>query len=418
MRLYDTLLSMRYFSPLFAGVLMSALLQTTAFAEKTGTSIIIEQQNLSGSIGKWTLLSPHEMQFKESEATKTFYNLPEGIFTLFVTPPQGANTTIRVHKGDELLTTVKTPQVTFSMQKGDDIRISISYIFTRVGTVGVQSDPAGLHFEMIGPGSIRIADDTPQSYLHSPEGQYAVTYETLEGCRVPATQSLLLEKDKRITFSLSLVCDSADAQRALLKNQQTGDDKYVTVSIQGQNVTFTDVPQSSWFASWVFRAAKHVVISRYKDTTGNLTGVFGPENLVTRGELAKIAHKIIGIAPLDANLPQNSSARNEWFASYIASAENNGWEVFLDATIDMNAPALRAEVVITLLQILNIPLQWQKGDLFSDVYLFTPFANAIETAAREGIIDDTQLLDRPQDPINRAEMAKLITIAMDKLVLK
>ncbi|PIP65228.1 hypothetical protein COU77_04180 [Candidatus Peregrinibacteria bacterium CG10_big_fil_rev_8_21_14_0_10_49_16] len=399
---------------LIGGLLLSVLSSSPVFAEKTGTSITIEQQNLAGSIGKWTLLTPHD-QFIETENKRVLYNVPQGIFTLFVTPPKGASTSIRVRRNEEVLATVDVPQVTFSAQTGDQIHVSVSYIFTRVGVVGVQSDPAGLQFELRGPDNSRILGVTPESYLRLPEGQYTVHYQTLEGCTSPPLQSLLLEKDGRITFSVTLTCKNAEQQRKMMSEQERGDGTFVTVPVEGRTVTFTDVPQSTWFAPFVFRSAKHGVISGYKDEDGVPTGTFGPNNLVTRGELAKIAHKIAGAMPMNGIPPKNTSARGEWFASYVTSAEEQGWTIFLDHRMDTHAPALRGEVIVTLLQILDIPLHWPKGDIFSDVHPFTPFAGAIETAAQEGMVDSTQPFFRSSEPINRAEMAKLITITMDKM---
>ena len=74
------------------------------------------------------------------------------------------------------------------------------------------------------------------------------------------------------------------------------------------------------------------------------------------------------------------------------------------------------------LQALDIPLQWQKGNVFSDVTRQTSYAAAIETAYHEGMIEGTsadqgsslpQFL--PDSSINRAEMAKLLITIQEKI---
>ena len=78
--------------------------------------------------------------------------------------------------------------------------------------------------------------------------------------------------------------------------------------------------------------------------------------------------------------------------------------------------ATRGEVLVTLLQSLDIRLEWQKGDVFEDVSPRTPYAGAIETAAHDKIVSGhtdefgvTLGTFGPIDPVNRAEMAKILS---------
>ena len=94
----------------------------------------------------------------------------------------------------------------------------------------------------------------------------------------------------------------------------------------------------------------------------------------------------------------------------------------MDPEMDPLKPAMRGEVVITLLQAVDIPLQLPKGKLFSDIAIHTPFAAAIETASRENLIagrTDSQGNSTgtfgPEEPVNRAEMAKIISQVLDRL---
>jgi uncharacterized membrane protein YeaQ/YmgE (transglycosylase-associated protein family) len=157
-------------------------------------------------------------------------------------------------------------------------------------------------------------------------------------------------------------------------------------------------------------------------TNGAHNGIFGAGDPVTIAQLAKIAHETI---KLDENtvtaFPINPNAQRGWFKNYIASAEEQGWVVFVDGTVDPNRPATRGEVLMTLLQIFDIPMQWTKGTRFTDVPKKTPYASAIETAAAEGIVSGSANADgtptglfHPNDPITRAEMAKILIQVHEK----
>ena len=77
-------------------------------------------------------------------------------------------------------------------------------------------------------------------------------------------------------------------------------------------------------------------------------------------------------------------------------------------------------MLVTLYQALDLPLQWQKGKTFSDVTTRTAYAGAIETAATKKIVEgrkDDKGNDigtfGPTDPINRAELAKVLSKMID-----
>ncbi len=365
--------------------------------------------------GKWTLLSQTQAKREGATEIETASEMPGGSYTFFVTPPEGAASTLRLYRGDTELKTVDRAQMSFIIQDGETLRIIVNHVFTRVGTVSVQSDPSGIAYILTGPNEQKYEGTTPQSYENVPEGQYTVKYEPLQGCVKAAPKSLYLEKNKRVSFSLQIVCEEADRMRNTVEPDK---ERFVTVTIDKEETIFSDVPQEAWFAPYVFNVARKNVFSGYRDKSGNLTGVFGPGNNVTVAELAKVVHRLAGIEE-GSGEPENVSAKGQWYAAFIASAEKLGWTIYSDAVVDPNRPATRGEVLVTLLQALDHPVTWQRGEMFTDVTAHTPFAAAIETAADLEIVSGTQDvhgsdtgLFGPQDPINRAEMAKIIDKAM------
>lgn len=379
-------------------------------------TITIEQKNSSQqqAIGKWTLLTPYFHNGSGSLANQTLANMPAGTYTLMMSPPNGVTTSIRTYHGTEQVDYVQRPQITFKLTDGETLRIVTNYSLTRTGDISVQSDPAGIEFSLIGPDGIKESGTTPGSFVGYPVGQYSLQFGTLEGCPVPPRKSGNLVEKSRVSFTVTLSCKSADKIR---ERVETKSDKFVMISVDGVDVQLRDVPQDSWFSTYVFEAARRGVLSGYKDEAGKPSGEFGPGNPVTIGELAKIAHRLKGIGEegFIGKNPENPLALGQWFSPFIASAESRGWTLYKDATIDPLRNATRAEVLVTLLQVMDIPLEWQKGDLFNDVTVRTRFASAIETAARDGVVEglkdeNGKALNTfdPEGAINRAELSKII----------
>jgi hypothetical protein len=399
----------------------------SASAESSATSVVaptgfgtitIEQKNssLQQALGSWTLLTPYHHNGSGSLATQTLTNMPAGTYTLIMAPPNGVTTSIRTyHNNNEQVDYVQRPQITFKLVDGEVLRIVANYSLTRTGDISIQSDPPGIEFSLSGPDDIREKGETPASFTGYPVGQYSLKFGTLEGCPLPAPQSSELKEDGRASFSVTFSCKSADKIR---ERVETKSDKYVVVTIDGVDVQLRDVPQDSWFSTYVFDVARRGVLSGYKDEAGKPSGEFGPGNPVTVAELAKVAHRLAGVGEegFNGKNPENGLALGQWFSPFIASAEARGWTLYKDATVDPLRNVTRAEVMVTLLQVMDVPLEWQKGDLFNDVTVRTRFASAIETAARDGVIEGLTDEDgkplhtfNPEGAINRAELSKILT---------
>jgi hypothetical protein len=192
--------------------------------------------------------------------------------------------------------------------------------------------------------------------------------------------------------------------------------QYVTVSIGDERITFTDVPLDTWFATFVNTAIRTGIMSGYKNTEGGYSGLFGPGDSVTVAQLAKVAHKLTGIDENDARtLPENLRARDTWFADFFASAERRHWVAFRNPRENPEREATRSEVVCTLLQTLDIPRIWPTGVRFTDVSATTPYADCIETAAKDGLVTGDVVAGTfgPDRPVNRAELSKMLVTAME-----
>ncbi len=84
--------------------------------------------------------------------------------------------------------------------------------------------------------------------------------------------------------------------------------------------------------------------------------------------------------------------------------------------LDAGSKATRAQVLKTIMEALGIP-ETETGTSYSDVSADSPFAKAIATATKLGIVsgDSGKTTFRPNAPVNRAEVAKMIMEAFQHI---
>ncbi|MDD5103428.1 MAG: S-layer homology domain-containing protein, partial [Candidatus Peribacteraceae bacterium] len=113
------------------------------------------------------------------------------------------------------------------------------------------------------------------------------------------------------------------------------------------------------------------------------------------------------------------SAQGMWSAAYVSKAESLQLSVFAPA-LDVNKPATRGAVIQTLLEVLGIPTGPKAETSYTDVPSSHPYARAIAMATYLELVSGD--LDasghplnrfRPDEPINRAEVAKIIALAKE-----
>jgi len=176
---------------------------------------------------------------------------------------------------------------------------------------------------------------------------------------------------------------------------------------------FTDVQSSDWFNPYVAALAEWGIVSGYRDAQGLSLGLFKPANLVTIAEVLKMTLEAAKIdEALCVRAPQNVQAVGHWSETYVACAEERGMRLF-QSSLSLNRPATRAEVLVIV------------HDAFGDpiIPLYAPFRDSrghpfeadIAQGALTGIVrGDTDATGallgtfRPTQPINRAEVAKII----------
>lgn len=197
------------------------------------------------------------------------------------------------------------------------------------------------------------------------------------------------------------------------------EEQFVTIKVDGVPVVLSDVSNSEWYATYIEDVASKNLISGYRDQQGRPTGKFGPSDSVTVEQLAKIATLTAQVDQFACGADlRNESAKGRWSERYIRCAEQLGWILFSEGTTDVTRPALRAEVVVTVLQAFQVRISPVSGTMFKDVSRATPYGNAIETAASEGVVSGYNDNDGNatgyfggSDFVNRAEAAKIFSNA-------
>jgi len=178
---------------------------------------------------------------------------------------------------------------------------------------------------------------------------------------------------------------------------------------------FGDVADGDWYHPYVSTLAEWGIVSGYRDGDGRPTGEFRPGNPVTVIETLKMAMEAAQVSTmLCTNAPLHPEARGHWGARYVACGEKMSVRLLkAGLATGLNRPAKRAEVLSIVHDVF--------GEAVPPVYSnFTdtaghPYEADIAYAALLGIVGgDTDKAGnpvgafRPDDPINRAETAKVM----------
>lgn len=179
--------------------------------------------------------------------------------------------------------------------------------------------------------------------------------------------------------------------------------------------SFNDVQESDWFSPYVASVSAWGIVSGYRDARGDPTGTFGPANPVTVAEILKMAFEAAqvdeeqcGLVP--SLLPQ---AQGHWAARYVSCGEQRSVRILQDSSVDLNRPATRAEVLTVIHDAFDddVPPIYANfkdtaGHAFEADIAFAYLRNIV--SGDKDVRGIEKGIFRPNDPINRAETAKII----------
>ncbi len=191
----------------------------------------------------------------------------------------------------------------------------------------------------------------------------------------------------------------------------------VQAIIDGKTVVFTDVQQSTWFATYVRQAAEAGIVSGYRDVRGNPLGLFKPSASITVAEALKIASEGAGYDEQIYATRINSGV-SHWASAYVSVAKAEHFPV-IDDRVRLDRSATRAEVAAMMAAAFHVSTDNVVSDArYNDVNSAMIYSGAIEALSQDNVVSgdtDANGLStrtfRPTDPINRAEVAKMIIAA-------
>lgn len=176
---------------------------------------------------------------------------------------------------------------------------------------------------------------------------------------------------------------------------------------------FNDVSAKDWFHQYVTSVARWGIVTGYKDGAGKPTGTFGPGNTVTVAEILKMALKAAQTDETKCKgTPKLAGAEHHWAKQFVVCAEGEKMRI-LKSSPDLNRAATRAEVLSGIF------------DAFGDKIppLFSSFKDTVDHPLESDIAYGAALkivsgdkdangkptgAFRPNDPVKRAEAAKII----------
>ena len=180
---------------------------------------------------------------------------------------------------------------------------------------------------------------------------------------------------------------------------------------QNKELVFIDVDDHEWYAQDVEEVQEAGIVSGFKDEYGRKTGKYIPGGFVTRAEFVKMA-VLSGGHTESSNRPRMQNALSHaWAQGYIARAEELGLRL-VQGEIALDEPATRGEVVCAALEASGFEIPAASEQTYQDVSSSHPHYDCIEYATILELVsgddrEDGTRIFRPNDGINRAEVAKI-----------
>ena len=229
--------------------------------------------------------------------------------------------------------------------------------------------------------------------------------------------------------------DDLNKQLEALEQQSGGDDdlgrllneleeatemdsaNFLQITNNGVATTISDVPKDQWFYPYVLALSEYGIVGGYKDEDGNLTGLFGPGNNVTRAEAIKIALNSAGVDTTSCGgFPTHPEAASHWARDFVACAES--MDLGLKSTEGLNDPAPRAQALHFIIKAFGVEVP-EGNPPFSDVPGTHPYADDIAFAYALEIVSgyggDREGTFGPDDNITRAAFCKMAKLGIEVL---
>jgi hypothetical protein len=215
-------------------------------------------------------------------------------------------------------------------------------------------------------------------------------------------------------FEILNALEKENVQEKVVEMKPQGfSDLYTELSAIQASLSFSDVDQNAWFSKYVDAVSSWGIVSGYKDEAGTLLGQFGPGDPLRIGEILKMALKAALIDETQCQgIASHPQAISHWANLFVVCAEHMNMRLFRFFP-DLNRQATRAEVLTIIHDAFEESIPFLLSS-FTDA-LDHPYESDIAYSALKGVVSgDTDSQGnptgyfRPDDPVNRAEAAKII----------
>lgn len=185
----------------------------------------------------------------------------------------------------------------------------------------------------------------------------------------------------------------------------------IPVNIAGivSNGIFTDMAENHWAYSYVKELKAKNIINGYEDNS------FRPSNKVTREECVKMMVEITGVLDAQAVCDFDDVENGKWFAPYIASAVKAGIIKGVNETnFGTGSYITREDVAVIVNRILKLNADFDISKIADSDKISDYAVSSVAALYKNGILSgDENGAFRPKDNITRAEIAKVIYMALE-----
>jgi hypothetical protein len=171
---------------------------------------------------------------------------------------------------------------------------------------------------------------------------------------------------------------------------------------------FSDVPMDKHYSGAVYQLSDRGIIGGYAD------GTFKPGNSITRGQAAAIMAKLLNLDTKNVKNPGFKDVpEGLWSYSAIAAAAEQGiFRGYADGRFGPNDKITRGQMASILIKAFGFHYLPAKDEPFTDLYKLESHRESVYTLYKLGIASGTSKTTfSPNDAITRAQAAVLITKA-------
>jgi len=188
-------------------------------------------------------------------------------------------------------------------------------------------------------------------------------------------------------------------------------------------IAFKDVDDGEWYTGFVQMMKDKNIISGYKDASGKPLGIFVPSNHVTFGEILKMVLNAAGMGENSslwndpAVLAQDAGTwKTNWAARFYQIALYKNYRILMDDNFALTLPITRGQVIGLIMDVFGVDTTGSLSNCFADVPADYKYARDICKAKDLGIVSgNPDGTFRPDKPVNRAEIAKIISNVLASL---